>query len=196
MVEKKKSFLRPRCKIAVKKGLLLDSARQLRGTNWLLVTSALPYIDILTDVHKIQWISIFPFYLCMPLTLKIDFGARFIHTTFICIWILYADWVTFPSFECQGKKTLQNFKTSQIFQMSWDFESLGTSWSTQNANAFRSAVVWIQTVFDVGFTVSRGGFMQYIWEFRLKTKYLSHTPARCGKQSVKALQQVLTYLLV
>ena len=30
--------------------------------------------------------------------------------------------------------------------MNWDFESLGTSWSTQkNANAFRSAVVWIQT---------------------------------------------------
>ena len=161
------------------------------------MTSALPYIDILTDVHKIQWISIFPFYLCMPLTLKIDFGARFIHTTFICIWILYADWVTFfLLLNAKVKKTLQNFKTSQIFQMSWDFESLGTSWSTQNANAFRSAVVWIQTVFDVGFTVSRGGFMQYIWEFRLKTKYLSHTPARCGKQSVKALQQVLTYILV
>ena len=160
------------------------------------MTSALPYIDILTDVHKIQWISIFPFYLCMPLTLKIDFGARFIHTTnFICIWILYADWVTFFLLLNAKVKNLQNFKTSQIFQMNWDFESLGTSWSTQNANAFCSAVVWIQTAFKDGFTVSRGGFMQYIWEFRVKTKYyLSHTPARCGKQSVKALQQVLTLL--
>ena len=152
----------------LKKGLLLDSARQLRVTNWLVVTSDLPYIDILTDVHKIQWISLFPLYLCMPLTLKIDFGARFIHTPFICIWILYADWVTFFLLLNAKVKNLQNFKTSQIFQMNWDFESLGTSWSTQNANAFRSAgVVWLQTVFNVGFTLSRGEFIQYSWEFRL-----------------------------
>ena len=134
-----------------------------------------------TDIEDWLWCTFYTYYL-------------YLHLNTLC-WLSHV----FPSFECQGKKTLQNFKTSQIFQMSWDFESLGTSWSTQNANAFRSAVVWIQTVFDVGFTVSRGGFMQYIWEFRLKTKYLSHTPARCGKQSVKALQQVLsllTYLLV
>ena len=42
--------------------------RQLRGTNWLLVTSALPYIDILTDVHKIQWISRYISFLLMYAT--------------------------------------------------------------------------------------------------------------------------------
>ena len=97
----------------------------------------------------------------------------------------------FPSFECQGKKT---YKTSK-HPNELGLRKFGSG-STQNANAFRSAVVWIQTVFNVGFTVSRGGFMQYIWEFRLKTKKNKpSTPATCGKQSVKALQQVLTYLV-
>ena len=146
------------------KGLLLDFARKLRGTNWLLVTFALPYIGILTDVHKIQWISIFPFYLCMPLTLKIDFGARFIHTTnFICIWILYADWVTFFLLLNAKVKNLQNFKTSQIFQMNWDFESLGMSPSSIYSRFLKPL-----SVLHARFPTKKSWVVAYFWQ---KKKY-------------------------